>query len=243
MTLLIVSFLAGVLTVAAPCVLPLLPIVIGGSVVGDDGQATTGWRRSIGIVSGLVVSVIVFTLLLKASTVLLGVPAYAWQVLSGGLIIMLGLAIVWPRLWEKLTPRSSIVANRALGKASRLGGCGGAFLTGAALGPVFNSCSPTYALIVAAVLPASFVKGLLYLAAYSVGLGVVLLFAAGFGRSFVARLGWLSNPNGWFKRTIGVVFIAVGLLVLLGLDKSIQTYVLENGWYNPVSTLEERLRH
>jgi len=115
-------------------------------------------------------------------------------------------------------------------------------LLGAALGPVFNSCSPTYALIVAVVLPASFTTGVLYLLAYSLGLASILLLISIFGRSLASKLKWLSNPNGLFKRIVAIVFILVGLAVLFGLDKRVQTYILENGWYDPVMRVEESFR-
>ena len=52
-------------------------------------------------------------------------------------------------------------------------------MIGAALGPVFSSCSPTYALIVATVLPQSFLSGLFYISVYVIGLALMLLLVAG----------------------------------------------------------------
>ncbi len=73
MFLLIVSFLAGVLTIAAPCILPLLPVIIGGSLIDSDkDKPERAWLRPVVITASLAVSVIVFTLLIKATTVLLG---------------------------------------------------------------------------------------------------------------------------------------------------------------------------
>lgn len=242
-TLIILSFIAGVLTVAAPCILPLLPIIIGGSVIesAKDSQRRQ-WMRPLVIAASLAVSVIVFTLLIKATTTLLDVPQYVWQLISGGIVLLLGANYLWPQAWEHLAIRLSIKSNATLGNAHKQQGVSGAILIGAALGPVFSSCSPTYALIVATILPVSFAEGLAYLIAYAVGMSAILLLVAYLGRAFVSRLKWLSNPNGWFRRTIGILFIVVGLFILFGLDKNLQTYVLDQGWYAPVSNLEERLR-
>jgi cytochrome c-type biogenesis protein len=133
-------------------------------------------------------------------------------------------------------------SNKLLGAAHRKGGWGGAVLIGAALGPVFSSCSPTYALIVATVLPVSFAQGLSYLAAYAIGMSATLLLIAYLGQAFVSKLRWLSNPNGWFRRAVGVLFITVGVAVIFGLDRKLQAFVLERGWYDPVGNLEKRLR-
>jgi cytochrome c biogenesis protein CcdA len=115
---------------------------------------------------------------------------------------------------------------------------GGDILTGAALGPVFSSCSPTYALIVATVLPVSFAEGLLYVTLYAIGLAVPLLLIGLAGRSAARRLGWLADPRGWFRRTMGVLFIIVGVVVIVGADKALQTLILDLGWYDPIADLE-----
>lgn len=67
------AFAAGILTVAAPCVLPLLPVVVGGAMVRAGDERRARWRPFI-IAGSLVISVVLFTLLLKATTALLGIP-------------------------------------------------------------------------------------------------------------------------------------------------------------------------
>jgi cytochrome c-type biogenesis protein len=243
MSLLILSFLAGILTIAAPCILPLLPVVVGGSLSQNTKEAHD-WRRPLVITASLVVSVVVFSLLLKATTVLLGVPQMVWQGVSGLIVMLFGLNLLWPAGWDQLSAKLGLASGAQgwLSDAARHRGYRGEILLGAALGPVFNSCSPTYALIVAVLLPASFASGLAYLTAYALGLGLALLAVAMFGRVITNRLGWYANPNGQARKVIGVLFILVGLAVLVGVDKSIQTFVLEQGWYDPVSGLEEQLR-
>ncbi len=244
MALLILSFIAGVLTVAAPCILPLLPVIIGGSILeADKDKPDKQWLRPLVIATSLAISVIFFTLLIKATTALLGIPQVVWQGISGVIVLFLGVNFVWPHIWEKLSAKSGLSnrSNLVLGRAYKHKGLIGAILIGFALGPVFSSCSPTYALIVATILPVSFAEGLLYLVAYAVGMGVTLLLIAYIGQAFIAKLRWLSNPNGWFKKIIGFLFIVVGLMVTFGIDKKLQAYVLEQGWYDPISNLENRL--
>ena len=234
MELLVVSFVAGVLTVLAPCILPLLPVIVGGSTLSQKD-----WRRPVVITLSLAGSIILFTLLLKASTALLMLPPYIWQVVSGGIIVLFGLSLLFETIWAKIAVRLNLFSNRLLGKAVRRQGWSGAVLIGAALGPVFSSCSPTYALIVAGVLPASFGQGLLYLIAYAIGLGSVLLLIGLLGQQAVVRLGWASNPHGLFKRSLAIIFVVVGLAVILSLDKIVQAYVVQQGWYDPISTFEQ----
>ena len=241
----IVASVAGILTVLAPCILPLLPVIIGGSSLHqNESSKTTSLRKPLTIIISLIISIITFTLLLKASTTLLGVPSTVWSAISSGIIIVFGITVVFPSLWEKfmLATRLNILTARLMGGSHGKTGIGKDILLGASLGPIFNSCSPTYILIVAVILPASFATGFSYLIAYSIGLGSILLLISIFGRSLVRKLRWMSDPRGVFQKVIGVTFIAVGIFVLFGLEKQGQTFVLESGWYDPVAQLEESLR-
>ena len=226
MLLLLISFIAGVLTVLAPCVLPLLPVIVGGSL-------TTGSRRrAYAICISLGASVIAFTLLLKVSTAFINVPQSFWQYFSGGILVLFGVVMIFPRIWDSLgfvnlLNRSS---NKALAVGYQRNSLWGDMLMGAALGPVFASCSPTYFVILATVLPASFFMGLLDLLAYAVGLSGFLLIIALAGQKLVDRLGVTIEPGGWFRKTIGALFIVVGLGVATGVSTRVETWLLERGF-------------
>lgn len=243
MTLLVLSFFAGVLTVAAPCILPLLPVIIGGSVAQKNDAYKRPWLKPVVITASLAVSVILFTLILKATTALLGVPQSVWSTISGVIVLLFGLNLLFPVAWEKVVLKSGIYnkSNQLMGLSSTKTGPTKDIILGASLGPVFNSCSPTYALIVAAILPQSFLTGLSYLVAYALGLSAVLLLIAFAGQSVVNRMRWLANPGGIFRRIIGILFIIVGLSVMFGYDKQFQAYVLQEGWYDPVRNFELKL--
>jgi len=228
MAFFLVSLGAGMLTVLAPCILPLLPVVIGSGAAGRS-------RLSPFIVVGsLAGSVILFTFLLKVSTALVAVPQWAWTAFSGGVLVLFGATLVFPSLWANLPgmARLSARANRSVGKGYQKQSAWGDILIGVALGPVFSTCSPTYFVILASVLPASFWLGSLYLLAYVFGLSLVLLLLAVLGDRLSEKLAWLSNPDGWFKKFLGAVFILVGLLIATGYDKAIERGILEAGFFD-----------
>lgn len=243
MHLLVVSYFAGILTVAAPCVLPLLPVIVGGSIAAV-GQKNHWWRPLV-ITGSLAASVVVFTLLLKATTSLLGVPQFVWNSISGVIVLLFGVTMLFPHLWEWFVLKTGLYggSNTLIQQTSRVHpGIAKDIVMGASLGPVFSSCSPTYALIVAVVLPTSFYEGLGYLVAYALGLATILLLVAVAGQSLVKKLGWVSNPSGKFRKVIGVLFVIVGVATLSGLDRSFQTYVLDQGWYDPIMKIEQQLK-
>ena len=90
MFLLISSFLAGVLTSLAPCILPLLPVIVGSSILSDGDKKRDRLKPYI-ITSSLAVSVIIFTLLLKVSSILIGLNPSILAIISGMIVILIGV--------------------------------------------------------------------------------------------------------------------------------------------------------
>lgn len=224
MFLLFGAFIAGLLTVLAPCVLPLLPIIIGGSVSGN----TKDKKRPLIITASLAISLIVFTLLLKVTSLLINIPPRSINYISGGIIIILGIAILIPGLYARFVARLGIeeAAQKALGKGyNKKESIAGPIITGAALGPVFSSCSPVYAYILATILPVNFGRAFAYIIAYVLGLSIVLLLIGYYGQQFIGRIKVLANPKGTFQRVIGILFILVGLLITCGYDRRFQAYI------------------
>ncbi|MCP4524101.1 MAG: cytochrome C biogenesis protein, partial [Candidatus Gracilibacteria bacterium] len=118
-------------------------------------------------------------------------------------------------------------------------GIKGSILVGLSLGPVFSSCSPTYGIILSIVLPVSYVVGVINLGAYVLGLSVVMLAVALLGQKFISKAKWATDPNGLFKKILGVLFILVGLAIMFGWDKQIESHIIEKG-YIGVGELENK---
>jgi thiol-disulfide isomerase/thioredoxin len=152
----------------------------------------------------------------------------ALDYISGGLIVGLGLVAIAPEWWEKLMIYWNWQANsqRFLGRSeNNKGRFVGPILIGLALGPVFASCSPTYAFIIASVLPHSFVSGLIYLITYSVGLVLALLVISLVGKKFVSRFAWAIDTHSLFRRLIGVIFVLIGILIITGQEIKVEVWV------------------
>lgn len=236
MALFIVSFIAGVLTVLAPCILPLLPVVVGSAASGRSK-----WTPYV-VVGSLSISIIVFTYLLKASTAFIMIPPSVWTGISGGVLILFGLVLIFPALWERLPGLAKLQSgsNKLMGAGYQKKNFAGDALIGAALGPIFSSCSPTYFVILASVLPASFALGTLYLLAYVVGLALVLLLIALLGQRFADKLTAFSDSRGWLKKGIGVLFIVLGILIATGYEKKLETQILDSGYFD-ITGIEQLL--
>lgn len=233
-----IAVLAGIFTVVAPCILPLLPVVLGSSDEGAQGIS----KRAFVVIGSLSVSVVAFTLLLKASTLLIDIPNVFWTTFSGVVLIVVGVAIVFPTLWAKVpfVRTVSRASNRAVGTGYTKKSYVGDVVVGLALGPVFTTCSPTYLFIIATALPATFAVGLVYLLGFTLGLACSLLCIAYFGQKIVNRISKHMGTAGGAKKVLGVLIVLAGIAIVSGYDKKIETRILDSG-YGATIQLEDSL--
>jgi cytochrome c biogenesis protein CcdA/thiol-disulfide isomerase/thioredoxin len=230
MFLLIGSFIAGMITVFAPCIVALLPVIIGGSISGKVEDK----KRPLIIAASLATSLIIFTVLLKATTLFIDVPPATFTIISGVILVLLGASLFFPNFYDSIMTRLNIQAKsqQLMGKAGGKGQYVGPIITGAALGPVFSSCSPVYAYIIATILPVNFGEAMLYITSYVLGLSLMLLLIGYLGQRFLRRFKFIANPRGWFIRVIATLFIVIGLMIVTGYDKRFQTFVSTHTPFN-----------
>lgn len=237
MSLLIVSFLAWVLTILAPCVLPLLPIILGASIEDSKDK----YRPYI-IILSLIFSIVIFSLLLKASTIFIWVDPIFWKLFSWVILIVFWILTIFPDLWKNFSTKIWFAwkSNQKLWESSQKKWYLWAVLVWISLWPVFSSCSPTYAIILAVILPVSFFVWLLNLFAYAFWLWVMLLGIALLGQKFVAKLKWASSPKSLFKKFLWILFLIVWLAIISGFDKKIETSLIDK-WFVWLGSFEENL--
>lgn len=82
---------------------------------------------------------------------------------------------------------------------------------------------------------------MLGLLSYFVGLGLILFLVAHFGRSIIARFRFFANPNGIFRKLLGVIIFLVGALIVTGWMKTLEAYIVEKGFFVNAYSLEEKI--
>lgn len=234
-----ISFIAGVLTILAPCILPLLPIIIGSS---EPGSRRSISPRAVRVILSLAVSVVVFTIVLRASTLLIAIPQSFWAYVSGSIIILVGVMMLFPGVWSRVpfVGALSRASNKAVGAGYQKKSAYGDFVVGAALGPVFTTCSPTYLFIIATILPATFAVGFVYLLGFTLGLVLALLAVAYFGQALISKVAARMGAAEMIKKVFGVLIILVGIAIFTGYDKKIEIAILDAG-YGATIQFEEGL--
>ncbi|HEU4450573.1 MAG TPA: cytochrome c biogenesis protein DipZ [Gaiellaceae bacterium] len=220
-----VAFLAGVVTAISPCVLPVLPVVVAGGAAG-------GRRRPYAVVAGLVASFTVFTLTATALLAALGLPDDLLRTLAIGVVVVVGLSLVWPALGERLGRPFHALARR------RPGDAGGGFLLGASLGLLFTPCAGPVigAVVTVAATQSLTAEAFAITLAYGLGAGVVLLGVAVAARRGL-RLHSARARAPAVRRALGVAVVAAAALMALGVDKDLQTRVPE--YTRALQALEE----
>jgi cytochrome c biogenesis protein CcdA/thiol-disulfide isomerase/thioredoxin len=207
--LLLVGFVAGVITAVSPCVLPVLPIVLAGGAAGDR-------RRPYAIIAGLVASFTIFTLTATALLSALGLPQDLLRNIAIALLFVVAASLVVPQIGMLIEVPLSRLSRR------RGGDLGGGFLLGASLGLVFVPCAgPVLATVT--VLAAQHQVGadtVLLTLFYALGAGMVLLFIAIGGQRVSRRL--RANTR-WFRPALGLVVAAAATAIVFNLDQTLQT--------------------
>lgn len=223
MSLYLLSLIAGILTVLAPCVLPILPVIIWWSVI--DGKKS----RPRLIILSFAISMIVFTLILQWLVSRFGVSQKSLIAISAWILILFGLVLLFPQIWNKIMHVTGIESATNKAQWSTSVGTKWDILLWLVLWPVFNGCSPTYALLVSNILQAGddMVAGLIHLLLYVFWFSMVLLAIAYGGRKVVSKLKRASDPNGWFKKIIAGILIFLWLAILMWRDKSAEKRLIQ----------------
>ena len=223
----LLSFISGVLTVAAPCSLVLLPVILGGGIVEKSK------KHSLVIIGSLSLSILIFSIVLRSALNFAIGDADLLRYLSGLIIALIGLTYLFPQAWDRISVKLGLSNSSSglLAKANdREEGYLKDILLGAAIGPIFTSCSPTFGIVLAVILPENFLLGLIYLLLYIGGLALTLLLIVLLGQKVIDKLKIFADPHGKVRRILGVLLIVVGLFVICGLDKKFETYLIEQGY-------------
>ena len=202
---LVLALLAGVVTIAAPCTLPMLPILLGASV----GQ--TGKTRPAMIALGFVLSFSAAALLLSAITRIFDFDPNVLRTGAAILLLGFGLLMIWPAPFEWLSVRLNglISGTPAANASSRQGNIGG-FVLGTTLGLVWTPCaSPVLGsilTIVATSKDTAWASALLVV--YAIGAAIPMLGIAYGGQAVSTRVRSIARISSKLQQGFGVIVIA-----------------------------------
>jgi cytochrome c-type biogenesis protein len=236
MTGLALAFAAGLLSILSPCVLPLVPIVLGAAVVAHPLGAFA-------LAAGLAVSFTALGLLLALVGFGLGIDPGMFRVVAAAIMIVLGVVLVVPSWQAQLAaaggPISSWADRRFGGFASS--GLAGQFAIGLLLGAVWSPCvGPTLG---AASLLASqghdLLRVTLTMVVFGVGAALPLILLGLLSRATLMRVrSSLMSAGKLGKALFGAAFIVIGVAIVSGADKRIEAALVDASpqWLTELTT-------
>lgn len=215
------AFLAGIVTILSPCILPVLPIVLSGSISG-------GKRRPWGVVLGFILSFTIFTLFLTALVKSLGISSNTLRSISVVIIFLFGLSLILPNFQvflEKLFSKLSSLFP----KTNSNSGFWGGLLVGVTVGLLWTPCvGPILGSVISLAVSGSVTSStFLITLAYSLGTALPMLAIVYGGRQLLNKVPWLTQNTAKIQIAFGVVMMLTALAIFFNLDRKFQSYILE----------------
>lgn len=222
---LIFAYLAGLLTLINPCVLPVLPIVLASSLHRDR-------RAPLALAAGMSLSFVVLGLGVTALGPALGLNADSVARTAALMMVAFGLVMVVPAFSQRFSLATAGLAARADAQIDHTNdaGLGGQFLSGALLGAVWSPCiGPTLgAAIALASTGESLGRAGAIMLAFAVGVSTLILTLAYGAQSAIRRRQTALRVLADRARPImGVVFILVGTALWFGLNHIVDAWLIE----------------
>lgn len=225
-----IAFAAGIVTIASPCTLPLLPVVFGIAANGKHKY------RPYALVGGFVGVKVLSILAIATLGSFLGIAPNVWRVVAAVLFGFFGILSLLPSLGAIVFNRLKIAFSQAspnelIGKAD----LGSAFLAGGALALVWAPCAGpalgSIAILIAS--SESIVRGGILLTIFALGVGVPMLLIAKSGVKASAKLATIIKTIPWLQRVFGLLLIAVAVIIFTHADVHFQNWILNHApdWY------------
>ena len=230
------AFLAGLLSVMSPCVMPLLPLVLGAAASEHKfGPAA--------LAAGLAISFVTIGLFVATIGFSIGLDGDVFQRVAAVMLILVGVVLMVPVMQTRLATAAGPVSNWT---EQRFGGFSttgltGQFGVGLLLGAVWSPCvGPT--LGAASVLAAQgrdLGAVALTMALFGIGAAVPMLLLGMLSREVLMR--WrdrMIEVGKGAKAALGAVLVLVGIFILTGFDKTLETILVNAtpAWLTALTT-------
>ncbi|MBP9813841.1 cytochrome c biogenesis protein DipZ [Candidatus Woesebacteria bacterium] len=221
--LLLFAFLGGIVTILSPCILPILPIVLSGTLTG-------GKKKPLGVVAGFILSFTFFTLFLTTIIKLTGISADALRTVSVVVIGMFGISLLVPKFqitMEKLFSRLATIAPQQKQNTNRPDFIAGFFI-GLSLGLIWTPCvGPILASIITLAATSSINGGAIFITlAYSLGTAIPLFAITYGGRQLLTSHPWLLSHTQSIQKAFGILMLLASLGIFFSWDRQFQSYIL-----------------
>lgn len=208
------SFIEGLALIASPCILPVLPLVLGASIDG-------GKRRPFGIIIGFVLAFTAFAMLSRKLVSTLGIDLEYIKYGSLIFLALFGLVLLSERLsiiFSMATQRFASTGSKITANAKD-GFFSGIFI-GMLIGLIWTPCAGPIlaAVLVQIIRQESDIQALFLVGSFALGAGVPMFIISLTGRKVMTKLGFLTHHAETVRKTFGVVMLLAVVFIASGGD-------------------------
>ena len=230
------GFLAGLLSTLSPCVLPIIPILLGSA-------ANAHPRAPLALAGGLAISYAVIGTGLAWAGSVLDIDSAVFREVGAGILGLLGLVLMSGSLQQRFASATSGIGDAGNNLISRMNfdGLWGQFAIGLVLGIVWSPCvGPTLgAAVVLASQGSQLPQVALLMGIFGLGAAVPVVALAYVGRATMTKMrGKLMQAGKTGKMILGAVMIALAAMILSGADKSVESWLVDHSpsWLTHLTT-------
>lgn len=224
MVQILLALVAGMLTIAAPCILLPLPIILGGSI-GQNSRT-----RPLFITLGFVASFATVALLINILVQTLGLDPNTLRAGAVVLLVLFAFFMIWPTPFELLMSRMSGLINKAsqTGQSAGSGNLGG-FILGLIIGVIWAPCAgPILGSILTLIaLEKNTGQASLLLIAYAIGAGIPMLAIAYGGQALTTKVKGIAKYSQRLQQIFGVILILLAGAIYFQYDTVLQSKLVE----------------
>ena len=232
---LVFAYLAGLLTLINPCVLPVLPIVLASALQADR-------RGPIALAAGMSLSFVAFGMFVATAGRALGLTETVLADAGAVAMLLFGAILLIPQLSSRFETAMAGVSSRADNTLMQSGttGLSGQFLGGLLLGAVWSPCiGPTLGGAIAlASQGQSLFWAFLIMVFFAAGVSTLILGIGLGGQELIRkRAQSLRGLASKSKPILGIVFVAVGLMILFRIHHMIEAWAVNTlpYWFTDLS--------
>lgn len=218
------SFVAGLLSTLSPCVLPIVPIILGAA-------ASSHRMGKYALIGGLMLSFTLIGVVLGSLGASIGLEQDSLRNFGGVILVLLGSVLISSFLQQGF---AALIGRMGIGQnllaRFDMGGWQGQFLLGVLLGVVWSPCvGPTLGVaITLAAQGQSLLQVSAVMALFSLGAALpLLLLGSVSGQALASWRGRMLNAGQTAKKIFGAALLLLGLLILTGADKTFEKWALQ----------------
>jgi len=232
---LLFAYLAGLLTLINPCVLPVLPIVLVGALQADR-------RGPLALAAGMSLSFVIFGMFVATVGYSIGLNSDTLATTGAVMMVLFGVVLLVPAFGHRFETATAGFAAAADARidAGPAAGLRGQFLGGALLGAVWSPCiGPTLGGAIAlASAGESLFWAFLIMVGFALGVSTLIIgIGMGAQSAIRARAQALRGLAQKSRPIMGVVFVAVGVMILTGTHHVIEAWAIQSlpYWFQDLS--------